>query len=82
VEKGPRSSRIPSSGAKGDIYQGGGKGHKTWYNSAVSAMTSKTDEAGSEGSQEEMVPMGRIAVRRDVDWQAKDRDMPVYRPAE
>ena len=38
------------------------------------AKVSKNEEAGSNGSQEEMVPMGRIAVRHEVDWEASDKD--------
>ena len=72
-----RSSTLVGSNGSGGgnggqtIYQGGGiKGQKTWYNSAVSAMAmaSKHDDRSSEGSQEGMVPMGKIAVRRDLDW--------------
>ena len=69
-----------SSGGGGrgsKIYLGGsvGKSHKSWYDTAVSAMASKIDnrDGGSEGSQEEMVPMGKIAVRQEVDWETKER---------
>ena len=55
----------------GKVYQGG-KSQKTWYTPAVSAMGSKHDDRGSEGSQEEMVPVGQIGVRYEVDWDTKD----------
>ena len=35
-------------------------------------MLAKHDDGGSEGSQEEMVPVGKIAVRQEVDWETKD----------
>ena len=35
----------------------------------------KHDDADyDDGSSEEMVPMGQIAVRHDVDWDTKDVD--------
>ena len=68
------SSGGDSRGSK--VYRGGsmGKSHKSWYNTAVSAMASKNDDRdrGMEGSQEEMVPMGKIAVRQELDWETKD----------
>lgn len=69
-----------SSGGGGrgsKVYLGGsvGKSHKSWYDTAVSAMASKNDhrDGGSEGSQEEMVPMGKIAVRHELDWESRER---------
>ena len=49
-----------------NIYSGGVKTHNTWY-----AKGGRSNDGGSEGSQEEMVPMGLIAVRQDVDWDTK-----------
>ena len=76
VEKGNtgRSSTLVGStgGGNNNVYSGGGKGHRTWYNTAVSAIGSKNDDRSSEGSQEEMVPMGQITVRHEVDWETKD----------
>ena len=60
-----------SGNGTGNIYQGS-KSARTWYNTAVSAMVSKNDDGGSDGSQEEMVPVGRIGVKQDVDWDTKD----------
>lgn len=61
-----------NSGGSGNgganIYQGS-KSNRAWYNTAVSA---KHDDGGSEGSQEEMVPVGKIGVRQEVDWETKD----------
>lgn len=48
----------------------GGKGHRSWFDTAVSGKRADSDE----GSQEEMVPMGRIAVRHEVDWVAAERE--------
>lgn len=59
----------PSAG----IYQGGPKAHTTWY-SGVNVNGKKGDGAASDGSQEEMVPMGKIAVRHDVNWDASDKE--------
>ena len=50
-----------------NIYSGGVKAHNTWY-----AKGGRHGDGGSEGSQEEMVPMGLIAVKHDVDWDTKD----------
>ena len=60
---------------------GNGKGHKAWYNNAVSAMASKDEDTVSDGSQEEMVPMGQIAVRHELDWDARDNERGVTPPA-
>ena len=35
-------------------------------------VSNKREGTGGDSSQEEMVPMGRIAVRHDLDWEAKD----------
>ena len=37
-------------------------------------MASKSDGAGSDCSQEEMVPMGKIVVRQDLEWEARDKE--------
>lgn len=69
-----RSSTLVGSNGGGsgnegaNIYQGS-KSSRTWYNTAVLA---KHDDGGSEGSQEEMVPVGKIGVRQEVDWETKD----------
>ena len=54
------------------VYSGGDNIHNTWY-----AKGGRHEDQGSEGSQEEMVPIGRIAVRHDVDWDTKDGGRPV-----
>ena len=64
-----RSSTLVGEG--GTIYRGE-QSHKAWMNTNVSAMPSRNEDGGSEGSQEEMVPMGNIAVRRELDWETKD----------
>lgn len=57
-----------SGNGSANIYQGS-KSSRAWYNTAVSA---KHDDGGSEGSQEEMVPVGMIGVRQEVDWETKE----------
>ena len=37
-------------------------------------MPCRNEDGSSEGSQEEMVPMGNISVRRELDWETKDDD--------
>ncbi|KAL8824322.1 MAG: hypothetical protein Q9191_005130 [Dirinaria sp. TL-2023a] len=58
-----------SSRSAGDAY-GGARKHKFWFNNAPYA--SRNDETISDGSQEDMVPMGQIAVKHDVTWQEGD----------
>ena len=48
--------------------------HLDWYNNEVYAMGSKTDDRASEGSKEEVIPMGKIGVRREVTVDAEDRE--------
>ncbi len=48
-----------------------GRSHRTWYNSAVASKKDK-DDGASEDSLEEMVPMGKIAVRHELDWETKE----------
>lgn len=75
AEKGNRSSTLGNSGGSAGVYSGGtSKGHKTWYDNAVTAIASKNDETGSDCSREEMVPMGRIAVRHDFGLDTGDKD--------
>lgn len=47
----------------------GGK-HKTWFGT----HSTKDNERTRKGSMEEMVPMGNIAVRHDVEWINTDSD--------
>ena len=65
---GRSSTLVGSNGGdhKNSVYSGGRNIHNTWY-----ARGGGHDDQGSEGSQEEMVPIGRIAVRHDVDWDTK-----------
>ncbi len=37
-------------------------------------MATKNDEASSDCSREEMVPMGKIAVRHELEWEARGRE--------
>lgn len=60
---------------------GAPKSQRTWYNAAASAIGSKNEETGSDCSQEDIVPMGRIAVRHELGWEASDHDSHVGRTA-
>ncbi|KAI4188991.1 MAG: hypothetical protein LQ346_005198 [Caloplaca aetnensis] len=77
-------SSHPSSNAKvpahrinrldsGDLYTGPPhKQQKTWYNNlnASGARTSTRDDGESgQGSEEEIIPMGRIQVKHDLEWE-------------
>lgn len=79
MEKNPRSSKLGGStsvsGGSGGAHAVGNdsKAPRAWYNAAATAKA-KGGDTGSEGSQEEMVPMGKIAVRHEVDWEASDKD--------
>ncbi|KAL8916159.1 MAG: hypothetical protein Q9172_006430 [Xanthocarpia lactea] len=66
----PSNKNSASSGSKGqqrgsNIYVGGVQSHKAWYNNAV--VTS--GDTGAEGSTEEIIPLGQIGVRSDVEWE-------------
>lgn len=74
-----RSSTLVGSNSgspNNNVYSGGGRTHNTWY-----ATRSKHDDQDSEGSQGEMVPMGRIAVKHDLDWDTKDGESAIVPPA-
>ena len=77
TDKGSRLSTVGSRGVN-DVYVGGAQKHKSWYNNAV--LASKNDEERSDGSQEDMVPMGQIAVRHDMTWEERDA-LPPSTPA-
>ncbi|KAL8800942.1 MAG: hypothetical protein Q9182_004824 [Xanthomendoza sp. 2 TL-2023] len=72
---GSRSGKHPHSKALSDngIYAGQGRKqpHKSWYNNIAAAKSNKgTMGRGlEEGSEEDMVPMGKIQVRHDVEWE-------------
>ncbi|KAI4283843.1 MAG: hypothetical protein L6R38_001890 [Xanthoria sp. 2 TBL-2021] len=69
--RGPHSKGLSDSG----IYQGQNKQqpHKSWYNAGArvtSKRTGRHSEGGSEeGSEEDMVPMGKIHVKHDMEWE-------------
>lgn len=72
-------SRVNAIGSDGGIYAGGsgvgGKkgGPKSWYNN-ISAVTRTVDgDGGGDGSEEDMVPMGKIQVRHDLEWEREER---------
>ncbi|KAI4167394.1 MAG: hypothetical protein LQ343_007247 [Gyalolechia ehrenbergii] len=69
-------SRINAIGSDGGIYAGGSgtgskKGPKSWYNN-ITAVTRTADGEIGEGSEEDMVPMGRIQVRSDLEWEQEE----------
>ncbi|KAL8689678.1 MAG: hypothetical protein Q9218_004708 [Villophora microphyllina] len=74
------SARIKSSGDAENIYVGGdgNRKHRDWYSTAVAAKKGKGGSGGTatsdEGSEEDMVPMGKIQVRRDVEWEHQGKD--------
>ena len=63
----PHSKGLSDSG----IYQGQNKQqpHKSWYNAGARVSSKKTGRHSEEGSEEDMVPMGRIHVKRDLEWE-------------
>jgi len=61
MEQGARSTTLSRTE---DMYLGGAEKHELWYNSATSA--SGTEGERSDGSQEDIIPMGKIAGRHDV----------------
>ncbi|KAL8719872.1 MAG: hypothetical protein Q9181_008000 [Wetmoreana brouardii] len=77
-------ARIRSLQRSGDVYSGeslgtGGvnRSNRDWYTAAVAAKKGSHAKTGTsdEGSQEDMVPMGKIQVRHDVEWEQERRDM-------
>lgn len=66
-------SRAPHSKALSDsgIYQGQNKQqpHKSWYNAGAHVSSKKTGRHSEDGSEEDMVPMGRIHVKHDLEWE-------------
>ena len=81
VEKGSSTLGGSTNVSAGSGVGNTSRNHKTWYNAAATAKTNRNGESGSDCSQEEMVPMGRIAVRHDVDWEASDKDGNMTRTA-
>ncbi|KAI4095941.1 MAG: hypothetical protein LQ344_001322 [Seirophora lacunosa] len=79
------SDRVSSSRSKGlhssGVYAGGGKqqqqqGQKSWWDQSVStkAFGSRLEGAEAERrSVKDMVPMGRIQVRHDLEWGEQGR---------
>lgn len=64
----PKVSSHHNGFDNGDIYSGSAhKKQKSWYNNVTVGSTIYDDEESGEGSEREIIPMGRIQVRRDVD---------------
>ena len=59
-----RTSKVGFAAPSG----GGKRQHRDWY--SAMASTTRGRDSG-EGSEEDMVPMGKIQVRRDVEWDAE-----------
>ena len=54
---------------RGKVYAGG-KTHKSWFNNVSTVQATRNDDGESGlGSEEDMVPMGKIQVRHDVEWE-------------
>jgi len=49
------------------MYLGGAKKHKMWWYSNATS-TNENEEERSDGSQDDIMPMGKITVRHDVSW--------------
>jgi len=47
------------------MYLGGAKKHKMWWYSNATS-TNENEEERSDGSQDDIMPMGKITVRHDV----------------
>ncbi|KAL8851648.1 MAG: hypothetical protein Q9221_003485 [Calogaya cf. arnoldii] len=66
------SSRAAHSKGLSDsgIYQGQNKQqpHKSWYNAGAHITSKKTGRHSEEGSEEDMVPMGKIQARHSLEW--------------
>ncbi|KAL8654725.1 MAG: hypothetical protein Q9226_003320 [Calogaya cf. arnoldii] len=68
----PRALHSKSLSDSG-IYQGQNKQqpHKSWYNSGAHISSKTTGRHSEEGSEEDMVPMGKIQVRHSLEWEQK-----------
>ena len=75
TDKNPQSSTLGSGNVSAGVYGGKNKNHKSWFDNGASRMASDPEGTGGDSSQEEMVPMGRIAVRHDLEWEAKDKSI-------
>lgn len=61
----------PDHNKKRTVKENQGGKHKTWFGT----HSTRDDERTRKGSmEEEMVPMGNIAVRHDVEWINADSD--------
>lgn len=73
--KPKQSSRININRLdSGDIYSGPAhKKQRSWYNNVKAAGRTKDDVESGQGSEEEIIPMGRIQVKHDlkhdVEWE-------------
>lgn len=78
-----KSARVKSLEDAEHIYVGGDgkRTNRDWYSAAVAPKRGKggigdTTTTSEEGSEEDIIPMGKIQVRRDIEWEQerKDRD--------
>ncbi|KAI4218701.1 MAG: hypothetical protein LQ349_008606, partial [Xanthoria aureola] len=65
--RAPQSKALSESG----IYQGQNKQqpHKSWNNAGAHVSSKKTGRHSEEGSEEDMMPMGRIHAKHDLEWE-------------
>lgn len=66
---GTGSQRLPDDKPSGlaSSAMGGARKHKTWYSGGRSGI--RDDDTLAGGSEEEMVPIGKIGVRHDLEWE-------------
>ncbi len=65
-------ARVPHSKglSEGGIYQGQNKRQqKSWYNAGTHVTGKGTGRHSEEGSEEDMVQMGKIQVRHELEWE-------------
>lgn len=78
-----KSARVKSLEDAENIYVGGDgkRTNRDWYSAAAAPKRGKGGGMGDtttseEGSEEDIIPMGKIQVRRDIEWEQerKERD--------
>lgn len=79
--KNNQSARIKSVEDAENIYVGGDgkRTNRDWYSAAVAPSRGGKGGSGDtatseEGSEEDIIPMGKIQVRRDIEWEQERRD--------
>ncbi|KAL8774200.1 MAG: hypothetical protein Q9194_004095 [Teloschistes cf. exilis] len=75
-----KSARVKSLEDAENIYVGGDgkRTNRDWYSAAAAPKRGKggigdTTTTSEEGSEEDIIPMGKIQVRRDIEWEQQER---------